>query len=166
MRRCTLYFLIILNRCVNADPNFGSVWFYSRLRPSDSSSQILRSAEETLRHELIATAHIYGRALQRYIFRCIESLVAEDALELSPGSQESLNILRFYAFARDTLRPSETSQTQPSSGSVLFVDDGHALYSASDFLAAFIKMNRSLSINLLSSEEKRLVLFGADQIIP
>lgn len=50
--------------------------------------------------------------------------------------------------------------------SSLFVDNGRALLCASDFLAAFIEMNRTVLINNLSNEDKRFVLFGADQILP
>lgn len=58
-------------RCVNADPNYGSVWFHCRDQPYDVPSAVLRSAVHQLVHELTSAQKIYVRALFHFVRRCL-----------------------------------------------------------------------------------------------
>ncbi|CAM9266433.1 unnamed protein product, partial [Ectocarpus fasciculatus] len=51
--------LFYSNICVNADPNYGSLWFYCREKSLDDASEILGVALDTMIHEICATQDIY-----------------------------------------------------------------------------------------------------------
>eukprot|EP01038_Epipyxis_sp_PR26KG_P011499 gene11499-15404_t len=59
-------------RCVNADPNYGSAWFFCRLHPSDIPSFVLSNAVHIIVHELVSSQAIYGRAILHYIRNCLQ----------------------------------------------------------------------------------------------
>lgn len=54
-------------RCINADPNYGTAWFYCRPRPFDTATHILNSATNILSHEMSAAQKIYARAIVHYV---------------------------------------------------------------------------------------------------
>jgi hypothetical protein len=54
-------------RCINADPNYGTAWFYCRPRPFDTPTFILNSATNILSHEILAAQKIYARAIVHYV---------------------------------------------------------------------------------------------------
>jgi hypothetical protein len=60
-----------LRRCTNADPNYGTSWFFCRQRPIDTPTCVMRYAWEQLCHELLASQPIYVRAVCHYVIRCI-----------------------------------------------------------------------------------------------
>jgi len=51
--------------CVNADPNYGALWFYSKRHPLDGTRQILQNAKELLLRDLHQHRRLYQRALVR-----------------------------------------------------------------------------------------------------
>lgn len=73
-----------MHRCVNADPNYGSVWFHCRDQPYDMPSTVLRSALQRLVHEISATQKIYARALFHFVRRCLLQ-PSGDAAQGSPS---------------------------------------------------------------------------------
>lgn len=99
---------------------------------------------------------MYGRALGRYIYKCISSLTDEVA-----DASVSSAITWYLIEATKVF-----SAVDGSSPPMYFIDNGRCVLSASDFFAALIEMNRTVSLGVLSYEDKRFVLFGADQIVP
>ena len=54
-------------QCINADPNYGVLWFFSKLVPFDSAQQVLETAKGVLLLELqnAAVASVYLQAMMR-----------------------------------------------------------------------------------------------------
>jgi hypothetical protein len=69
--------LIFHFRCANADPNYGTAWFFSRPLPYDVPAAAVDSAALTVAQELACSQAIYVRAVAFYIKRCCEKSMAE-----------------------------------------------------------------------------------------
>ena len=54
-------------RCANADPNYGVLWFFSKLNPFDSARQVLASARRVMQYEIFneSISAIYFQAIMR-----------------------------------------------------------------------------------------------------
>lgn len=52
--------------CVNADPNYGPLWFFCKLSPTDPTRSVLRRAKTLLRQELIKYQIPYQKAILRF----------------------------------------------------------------------------------------------------
>ena len=52
-------------RCTNADPNYGSMWFICRRRPTDTAMTILKKAKEMIAKEIAISAALYVTAIVR-----------------------------------------------------------------------------------------------------
>eukprot|EP01041_Mallomonas_annulata_P006669 gene6669-13501_t len=63
----------LLRRCTNADPNYGTVWFFCRHRPIDNPITVTQIALDLLQHEMVAAQPIYIRAICHYVQRCLSS---------------------------------------------------------------------------------------------
>ena len=66
----TLY--ILLHRCSNAEPNYGSAWFYCRRHPIDTPADVLKYALNILTMEISSCQQIYARAVLLYVMRCLQ----------------------------------------------------------------------------------------------
>ena len=86
---------VVERRCVNADPNYGYMWFHCKVRPFDSARQVLQRAATILRREIHLCRHLYARAAQAAVARMHGSGVLEagpasaaagGAVEASPSS--------------------------------------------------------------------------------
>ncbi|KAL9649847.1 hypothetical protein ABK040_009660 [Willaertia magna] len=53
----------IEHMCVNADPNYGPLWFHCKNHPLDSTRQVLRRAKDLLMAELVQHKDIYQKAI-------------------------------------------------------------------------------------------------------
>ena len=60
------------DRCVNADPNYGSAWFHSRHKQHEIPSAVLRNAIDILALELFGAHKIYARAILHYVRTCLQ----------------------------------------------------------------------------------------------
>lgn len=58
---------------MNADPNYGTAWFYCRSSPIDPPSSVLSAAQDLLVHELFASQAVYARAIFHYVYRSIDT---------------------------------------------------------------------------------------------
>ncbi|CBN74834.1 conserved unknown protein [Ectocarpus siliculosus] len=54
-------------RCVNADPNYGSMWFHCRHRPSDTAKSILMMSKVMMAEELTNLQDVYLHAVTRHV---------------------------------------------------------------------------------------------------
>jgi len=61
----------LFRRCINAEPNYGTAWFFCRSPQTDTPAEVLRAAQRTfLVHELLLSAPLYARACCYYIRHC------------------------------------------------------------------------------------------------
>eukprot|EP00607_Mallomonas_marina_P009137 CAMPEP_0182422658 /NCGR_PEP_ID=MMETSP1167-20130531/8401_1 /TAXON_ID=2988 /ORGANISM="Mallomonas Sp, Strain CCMP3275" /LENGTH=1499 /DNA_ID=CAMNT_0024600895 /DNA_START=12 /DNA_END=4508 /DNA_ORIENTATION=+ len=60
-------------RCTNADPNYGTVWFFCRQRPIDNPITVIEFAIDLLRHEMTSAQPLYVRAVCHFVRKSLES---------------------------------------------------------------------------------------------
>lgn len=70
---------------MNADPNYGSVWFYARASPVDSPKAVINAVHNLLVHEMVATQDLYFQVLRVYAKRLINGSNSS----LSPSKRPS-----------------------------------------------------------------------------
>lgn len=58
---------------MNADPNYGSAWFHYREQPNLIPTAILTTSLERISKELAATQRLYGRAVLKFVMKCMHS---------------------------------------------------------------------------------------------
>jgi len=63
---------------VNADPNYGALWFHCKKSGLDSTRQVLRNAKELLIQELYQYRTIYQQAILRSTFKIVNNLTEND----------------------------------------------------------------------------------------
>lgn len=99
-------------RCMNADPNYGTAWFFCRSSPIDAPTSILSSAQEMLMHELYSAQPIYIRALCHYVKKCIAKHDRISPSEVTPSRRPSSAPQRRSTSASPPkVPPSTTSST-------------------------------------------------------
>eukprot|EP01006_Ploeotia_vitrea_P028406 TRINITY_DN61110_c0_g1_i1.p1 TRINITY_DN61110_c0_g1~~TRINITY_DN61110_c0_g1_i1.p1 ORF type:complete len:1465 (-),score=160.58 TRINITY_DN61110_c0_g1_i1:327-4721(-) len=76
--------------CVNAEPNYGPMWFHCKLHPLYSTRQVLRTAKIMLQTEMALYKSIYQKAILKS--QCKE-------VEKPPSSSCSAQSLKAYTFA-------------------------------------------------------------------
>jgi len=132
-------------RCVNADPNYGSMWFHCRQKPSDTARSVLWRAKSMMSIELQNLQHVYVKAIVRYML--IEQQIRHC---YRCGFNEENRILEACKFVPPL----------KAAGSKLKIK-------GEDFVTGLVRLNRiTANMSGLSSEEKRKILFGSDQIVP
>ena len=65
--------LVTDRRCVNADPNYGPLWFHCHVHPADIPSRVVQRALTLLRHELLEAYPLYLRATLLFVQRCLNA---------------------------------------------------------------------------------------------
>ena len=164
---------------MNADPNYGTLWFYCRPRPIDTPSSILRTALNMLIHELSTSQQLYLRGIFRYVKKCLLSL----SPIISPGNsgntitskddlrkkQTFINDLSISTL-REILEDFETAEKESkqfhASSCISIIMCSETIYTSTDFVSGIIELNRRIFNKSLNEEDRRKVLFGADQITP
>lgn len=142
-------------RCINADPNYGSAWFYCRKLPHDIPAVVLQTAQSLLEHELLECHQIYARATLHFLYKCLSSqgqLLGRHGLEDSER--------RFLA-AYESCFPGQDTRHFDS----LFLMDSSSWYCSADFVTGLVELNRTMFNHKVSAEVRRRQLFGTDQII-
>lgn len=137
-------------------------------------------------HELISAQTIYVDAIVEYIYRVLHNhykqLSQPKSQEQTPeaigdNSQFDLDgwihdFDEFFSTTNDTTTAVNSRNNQQKELNRIFpsviVQEKHsgALFSCEDFVTALIKLNRIMYTENNSSEEKRKILFGIDQILP
>lgn len=106
MSYCVCHFFshMLCNRCVNADPNYGSAWFYLRQRNNDNVNIIFDSAFNIIIHEIMHTQHVYIRAITQYIGNVLN---ASSLQENVPSFYEGLinNFEKANEYTASTVSP-------------------------------------------------------------
>jgi hypothetical protein len=73
-------------RCLNADPNYGTAWFFCRGSPIDSPKATLSAAQDTLVHELFTSQSVYLRAIYAYVLRSTSKIAGSVSREVLTAS--------------------------------------------------------------------------------
>ena len=146
-------------RCINADPNYGVMWFQCRQRPSDTARAVLRRAKVTLANELSAHAPVYALAMRRR-FRVEHRLRLARPAEAPPESgvfETEAQAAAWEEVVVAALRAEPPVETAAAG----------AAYRSEDFVTGLVSLNRTTALmSQLGDEERRRVLFGSDQIVP
>jgi tetratricopeptide (TPR) repeat protein len=89
--------------CINADPNYGPLWFHCKNHPLDSTRQVLRNAKEMLIQEMLQYKSVYQRSIVRH-----QSLARKTVKESLPRNDPlfatglpSLNLMYSNAKLKD-----------------------------------------------------------------
>ena len=69
--RSTIVTKSLERRCINADPNYGTDWYYCRHSPLDSTSTVLQTAQSILTSEIISYQPVYNQAIFAYIIKSL-----------------------------------------------------------------------------------------------
>ena len=130
---------------MNADPNYGALWFHTRHQSNDLLVDVLKKAELSLQHELLHTQVFYARAMMRYIYTCLQQ--HQQQMKHYEAEEEAVrlqSLLDDFAWCYDetTQHPPVSSPSSPSQP-VVQLSDG-SLYCNGDFITASIEMNRLL----------------------
>ena len=157
----------LVQRCLNADPNYGTLWFACKTRSYDTAGSVIKGALVMLSQEMIATQSIYARAIFRYVGRCISSLgprelydkTEYDILDMSTVDSLLTDIKVLTCHFGSKFNDRRTTL-------IPVVNIVNGTFSSRDFVSAVIALNRMIFEKNLSCEDKRKNLFGADQIIP
>jgi len=130
--------------CINAEPNYGTLWFHCKANPLLSTRQVLHAATELVHEELRQWRHVYDAAIARAAtpeFRADAAAAAAAAVK----SADPLPSL--------TLPP-------------LLVNSGPGS-EAADFVTGSVTLNRmQRRCSELSSEQQRELIYGGDVVVP
>eukprot|EP00818_Percolomonas_sp_WS_P008820 CAMPEP_0117447590 /NCGR_PEP_ID=MMETSP0759-20121206/6956_1 /TAXON_ID=63605 /ORGANISM="Percolomonas cosmopolitus, Strain WS" /LENGTH=1112 /DNA_ID=CAMNT_0005239935 /DNA_START=429 /DNA_END=3768 /DNA_ORIENTATION=+ len=88
--------------CVNADPNYGPLWFFCKTCPTDSTRSVLRRAKNLLRQELTKYQVPYQRAILRFACKSVSVNIDADS-EHSPED---------FAMSLQTLTDADDEETR------------------------------------------------------
>jgi tetratricopeptide (TPR) repeat protein len=164
----------LCQRCANADPNYGLLWFHCREAPSGTARQILTRATELMQDEIGAYAHIYMSALVRRL--AILSQVDRDSdpkakstasehaqgTNQNPGTCEDLLIEAYLsAPSLQEILSADSEKGDTKTAMVLL----ESTMTGSRFVSGLVALCNQASLSdMASSSEKRKVLFGTDAL--
>jgi len=143
----------LYRRCLNADPNYGTSWFYYRQRPIDTPGTIIDHVKGVITHELSLVEPVYVHAMARYIGRVValRPVIAKD--------------FDFASWLGDwqAACPEMATCTAP-----LRSVDGLVTMSPQDFITGTMQLSRVLCTTGRSAPvvDRKEMLYGSDQITP
>jgi hypothetical protein len=153
--------------CVNADPNYGSLWFHCRQKATDSPRRIIEDAAGLIANELRTYAHFYLAAMVRH------KAVMSTLMDKAPATNA-------YGESIETRDPATASWEgyidsvmldvpsiedifslmDPVTGTVLFRGPVHGPC----FATALSSLNKPVSTEQMSLVERKKSLFGNDAL--
>jgi len=128
-------------RCSNADPNYGKLWFHSRLRPSDTARTVLKRAKQVIWNDLGRFMNIYVAAYMRY--EAIKHM-----------SKNHTHMKEFIPKLEDLFDKVKERDIKLLEG-----------ISKTDFVTGFIEVNREVDLQTLTLFDRRKILFGSDLLL-
>jgi hypothetical protein len=163
-----------LCRCLNADPNYGTSWFYFRDRPLDTPGTIIDAAHSVLNHELTLAEPVYVRAMVHYIVSVIDKRSpstgssSSSSSSMAAADSSSSSSFDFSAWLMDWSSVHPDSLHQALCSAPLLSVDGQATFSCQDFITGTVQLSRVLCATGrdASLDERREMLYGSDQITP
>jgi len=160
-------------RCANADPNYGSLWFQCRIGPNDTARKVLSRAVSLLFSNLKGHAHLYLAAFMRRF--AILTMLTNKNKEIEKNSNEEENKKSAESAAQSEDRVKQTLLAAPSLQEI--IESGNKKYSnekgmdllestmtGSDFISGLIALSGQPPLESLSSRERRKVLYGSDSL--
>jgi len=134
-------------RCVNADPNYGALWFHCKRGPFDTARQVLRTAKGLMIEELCKFRAVYREAIA-----------------------ESIHRKQDHA-ARQVARAKSRTTPALAGGEDRWLTERLESVPGADTYANFSTGLLSVNwlgehVGLLIDRERRKFLFGSDQIVP
>lgn len=160
-------------RCANADPNYGLLWFHCRDSPSGTARQILSKATELMNVELRCYAHIY---LTAFIRRFAVLAQLDRALELKSKSEahgrpsyilntaqweESMMAAYLSAPSLDQILEGDDKVHEDTVGMLLL----ESTMAGSSFVSGLVALcDEALLADMTSPSDKRKALFGTDAL--
>lgn len=160
----------LCRRCLNADPNYGTLWFACRLKPYDTPRSILKEAIQMLVHEILTVHDIYIRAISRYVRRCMQYVIRHYEQNEVKESAQTPQRLWIDSWEAGELEE-DFQQAEKHFGSyyrsetalkIPMVHISTGTFTSCDFVSGLIDLNRTLFKKGLEGEERRKVLFGSD----
>lgn len=165
----------LYQRCANADPNYGLLWFHCRETPSGTARQIMARATELMQNEIGTYAHVHLAALVRRIAiltqidrnlqRKAKALGDDKApREIVNTAQWEETMIKAFLSApslREILSSSKSAADTPT-GMVLL----ESTMTGSKFVSGLVALCDQVSVSEMSSSssEKRKALFGTDAL--
>jgi len=153
--------------CINADPNYGPLWFYCRRIQTDPPRSVLQPAVSSMMEDLQQYAHVYLAAMVRR--KAIVSILENEKPEYAPGDIEIYDekamewearvdrLLGQYPSLQEIFNP-----VDPTTGMVLV----ESAIKASDFATGLMKFNKHVPLDHMSLAERRRAVFATDALFP
>uniref|UniRef100_A0A6T8Z5T3 Uncharacterized protein n=1 Tax=Haptolina ericina TaxID=156174 RepID=A0A6T8Z5T3_9EUKA len=133
--------------CINAEPNYGTLWFHCKTSVLLTTRQVLQSATELIERELREWRHVYQLARQRSETPAFQHNAAA-AAAAALGCQS----------AADPVAPPSIPPLEVAGGTAV---------DAADFVTGSVSLNRmQRRIEFLDFDEKRALIYGGDMIVP
>ena len=160
----------LVRKCMNADPNYGTLWFFCRDQPCDTARGVLHSARQAITQDLIISQRVYMRAVSLYVRRWLQEAQASGYSATDDGDWTSLG--QYAPLIEDILSDYSAVETDLRGIGRCFEDQLPLLeccgdvFASVDFVTALVDQNRSVFNKSLSDEARRSVLFNSSQIIP
>jgi len=130
--------------CINAEPNYGTLWFHCKASPLLSTRQVLGAASDLIGNELMEWQHVYQTAMRRHDSPAFRAIAAE-AVAAVLRSTEALPKLELPLLEVSGGAPSEPA----------------------DFVTGSVGLNRmQRRCPELSMEVQRRLIYGGDMIVP
>lgn len=149
--------------CVNADPNYGLLWFHCRKKSTDTPRRIIEDAAGVIIKELRTYARLYLAALIRR-----EAVLSITAAKMEPGLETAdREIIQWenHIDAKLYAAPSLGeifNLTDPATGTVF----SKSPVDGSFFATGLIELNAHSQIESMTLSDRRRALFGNDALFP
>ena len=164
----------LCQRCANADPNYGLLWFHCREAPSGTARQIFKRATELMLNEIGSYAHVYLSALirrlailtqvDRQIERNVKSREDDEAprAKRQTAPHEEL-VMEAYLVAPSLQEIFATSDEKNDAKTRMVLLE--STMPGSKFVSGLIALCDHVSLSdMTSSSDKRKALFGMDAL--
>lgn len=135
--------------CVNAEPNYGTLWFHCKSTVLLTTRQVLEAATAMLEREMREWKHVYRAAVARAARPDLSSaaIAAVSAAMCTDGAAE-------HGVPPPTAPPLQLPAGTPPAD-------------AADFVTGCVALNRmNRQIQRLSFDERRALIYGGDLIVP
>lgn len=153
--------------CVNADPNYGLLWFHCRRKATDTPRRIIEDAAGIIAEELRTFAHLYLAAMIRR-----EAVLSTVDLKKPASLVDSVetsdpDAVKWEDYIDEKLHMAPSLEeifnpTDPTTGKVLF----ESTASGPLFATGLAKLNKHQPIETMSLTDRRRALFGNDALFP
>jgi tetratricopeptide (TPR) repeat protein len=154
--------------CVNADPNYGLLWFHCRRKANDSPRRIIEDTTGIVVEELRAYSHLYLAAMVRREAILSTMEIEKPACLMSNDIEvNDSNATEWEDYADAKLRAAPSLETifnptDPTTGLNLLESTARGPL----FATGLSKLNKRQSIASMSLSERRRALFGIDALFP